>query len=234
MPKLSAGILLHRVAGDGRVEVLLVHPGGPFWARKDEGAWSIPKGEYDEGEDPAARAETEFAEELGRRAPGGERVDLGEVRQRGGKRVRAWAVRGDVDADTTTSNLVEARWPPGSDRVVTFPEVDRAAWFGLGEARVKLIEGQRPLLDRADPVRVLPLPPRAFAAPEADLEDPTRVPQRWHLLPPRRRPAPARERVERVLLAQAWLDHQRRGTCARSRDAPWQRCHHGGRGNGHR
>jgi predicted NUDIX family NTP pyrophosphohydrolase len=147
MPKLSAGILLYRRGARG-VEVLLVHPGGPLWARKDAGAWSIPKGEYTEGEDPAARAEQEFVEELGRNAPEGARIDLGEVRQSGGKRVRAWAVLGDFDADAAVSNVFEMRWPPGSDAVQVFPEVDRAAWFTLAGARRKLLGGQVPLLDR--------------------------------------------------------------------------------------
>lgn len=152
MPRVSAGILLYRDGPDGDVEVLLVHPGGPFWARKDAGAWSIPKGEYDEGEDPAARAEEEFAEELGQRAPTGPRLDLGEVRQAGGKRVRAWAVRGDIDAPATTSNVFEMEWPPRSGERQTFPEVDKAAWFSLDQARLKLLAGQLPLLERLESI----------------------------------------------------------------------------------
>jgi len=150
VPRVSAGLLLYRQGPGGGVEVLLVHPGGPFWARKDAGAWSIPKGEYDEGDDPAARAEAEFAEELGQRAPAGTRLDLGEVRQAGGKRVRAWAVRGDFDAHATTSNLFEMEWPPHSGEIQTFPEVDKAAWFSLHEARTKLLAGQLPLLERLE------------------------------------------------------------------------------------
>jgi predicted NUDIX family NTP pyrophosphohydrolase len=135
--------------GDGSLEVLLVHPGGPFWARKDAGAWSIPKGEYGEHDDPALRAEEEFAEELGTRPPAGPRLDLGEVRQAGGKRVRAWAVQGDIDARaTTTSNTFETEWPPRSGERRSFPEVDRAEWFSLDDARTKLVAGQVPLLDR--------------------------------------------------------------------------------------
>jgi predicted NUDIX family NTP pyrophosphohydrolase len=145
--KLSAGLLLHR-DGAGGAEVLIAHMGGPYWARKDDGGWSIPKGEYDEGEDPLAHAEREFAEELGAAAPPGERVDLGEVRQAGGKRVRVWAVRGDFDADDITSNTFAIEWPPRSGRLQSFPEVDRAAWFGLEEARRKLVRGQVPFLDR--------------------------------------------------------------------------------------
>ena len=149
MPKLSAGLLLYRRAPGG-IEVLLVHPGGPIWARRDAGAWSIPKGEVDEDEDEdaAARAEVEFAEELGTRAPDGARLDLGEIRQKGGKRVRAWAAAGDLDAGTVVSNTFDMEWPRGSGVVRSFPEVDRAAWFSVDEARVKLLEGQRPLLDR--------------------------------------------------------------------------------------
>jgi predicted NUDIX family NTP pyrophosphohydrolase len=152
VPRLSAGLLLYRRSSAGEIEVLLVHPGGPFWARKDEGAWSIPKGEYDEGDDPAARAEEEFAEELGLRAPPGPRHDLGEVRQAGGKRVRAWAVLGDLDARATTSNVFEMEWPPRSGEHRTFPEVDKAAWFSLDEARAKLLTGQLPLLDRLESI----------------------------------------------------------------------------------
>jgi len=145
---MSAGLVVYRVRADTGLEVLLVHPGGPLWARKDDGAWSIPKGEIGEHEDPERRAEIEFAEELGQPPPAGRRVDLGEVRQAGGKRVRAWAVAGDLDVTTVTSNLVEMRWPPRSDTVVVFPEVDRAAWWPLGEARHKMLGGQVPLLER--------------------------------------------------------------------------------------
>jgi predicted NUDIX family NTP pyrophosphohydrolase len=147
---VSAGLLLYRENAEGEIEVLLVHPGGPFWARKDAGAWSIPKGEYGEHDDPAGRAEEEFAEELGRSAPLGPRLDLGEVRQAGGKRVRAWAVRGDFDTGRATSNSFEMEWPPRSGEQRSFPEVDKAAWFSLDEARVKLLAGQLPLLDRLD------------------------------------------------------------------------------------
>lgn len=152
MPRVSAGLLLYRVGAGGDIEVLLVHPGGPFWARKDAGAWSIPKGEYDQGDDPAARAEEEFAEELGRDAPPGPRLDLGEVRQAGGKRVRAWAVRGDIDALATTSNTFDMEWPPRSGEQRSFPEVDKAAWFTLHEARTKLLAGQLPLLERLEAI----------------------------------------------------------------------------------
>lgn len=146
--KTSAGLLLYRAAADGTVEVLLVHPGGPLWANKDAGAWSIPKGEYGPADEAAAVAEAEFAEELGRPAPPGERLELGEVTQRGGKRVCAWAVAGDVEAGAVTSNTFEMQWPPRSGTLRTFPEVDRAEWFSLDEARSRILDGQRPLLDR--------------------------------------------------------------------------------------
>jgi predicted NUDIX family NTP pyrophosphohydrolase len=145
--KRSAGILLHRRRAGAR-EVLLVHPGGPFWAKKDAGAWSIPKGEYEDGEDARACALREFAEELGSLPPEGELVDLGEVRQRGGKVVTAWALAGDADADAIRSNRFTMEWPPRSGAMREFPEVDRAAWFGLDEARERILPAQAPLLDR--------------------------------------------------------------------------------------
>ena len=147
MAKLSAGLLLHRGAGEA-LEVLLVHPGGPFWARKDEGAWTIPKGEYLAGEDPLEAARREFDEELGTSPPDGPLLDLGEVRQAGGKHVVAWALRGDLDVDEITSNTFEMVWPPRSGQVQSFPEIDRAGWFTVEEARVKLLSGQLPFLDR--------------------------------------------------------------------------------------
>jgi predicted NUDIX family NTP pyrophosphohydrolase len=153
LPRVSAGIVLYRQGTDGGIEVLLVHPGGPFWAGKDAGAWSIPKGEYGEDDDPAARAEAEFLEELGQRAPAGPRLELGEVRQAGGKRVRAWAVEGDIDAGATSSNTFEMEWPPRSGERRAFPEVDKAAWFSMDEARRKVLAGQLPLLDRLESAR---------------------------------------------------------------------------------
>jgi predicted NUDIX family NTP pyrophosphohydrolase len=146
--KRSAGILLHRRTAGGPIEVLLVNPGGPFWAKKDAGAWSIPKGEYEDGEDARAAAVREFAEELGAPVPDGELVDLGEVRQRSGKVVTAWALEGDADADAIRSNTFTIEWPPRSGRMQEFPEVDRAAWFALDEARERILPGQAPLLDR--------------------------------------------------------------------------------------
>lgn len=152
----SAGILLYRDAA-GEPEVLLVHPGGPIWARRDLGAWSIPKGEYDDSEDPLAAACREFEEELGSPPPDpardGEPLDLGEIRQKSGKRVRAWALTGDLDADTIHSNTFAAEWPPRSGRMQEFPEVDRAGWFTLEEARRRINPAQVPLLDRLEKSR---------------------------------------------------------------------------------
>jgi predicted NUDIX family NTP pyrophosphohydrolase len=146
----SAGLLLYRVAEGGVVEVLVGHMGGPFWARKDERAWTIPKGEHGPDEDPHDAALREFAEELGSPPPNGPELDLGEVRQRAGKTVRAWARRGDFDASTASSNTFELEWPPRSGRVAQFPELDRAAWVSLARARELLVAGQVPLLDRLE------------------------------------------------------------------------------------
>jgi predicted NUDIX family NTP pyrophosphohydrolase len=143
----SAGIVLHR-AGDGGPEVLLVHPGGPFWAKKDDGAWSIPKGEYEPDEDPLACALREFEEETGTRLDAAELVELGAVVQKAGKEVRAWAVRGDLDPATVRSNTFTMEWPPRSGRRQEFPEIDRAEWFTLDAARAKLVAAQVELLDR--------------------------------------------------------------------------------------
>ncbi|PXY19008.1 NUDIX domain-containing protein [Prauserella muralis] len=145
--KRSAGILLYRRAGEG-AEVLLGHMGGPFWARKDAGAWSVPKGEYGPGEEPLAAARREFQEELGLPAPDGEPAELGAVKQSGGKVVTVWAVEGDLEPDTIVPGTFELEWPRGSGRIQLFPEVDRVAWFGLAQAREKLVAGQRPFLDR--------------------------------------------------------------------------------------
>ncbi|SEH79023.1 Predicted NTP pyrophosphohydrolase, NUDIX family [Mycolicibacterium rutilum] len=147
MPKLSAGLLLYRIVDD-ELQVLIGHPGGPFWARKDDGAWSIPKGEYAEGEDPWTVACREFEEELGKPPPTGPRVDFAPVRQPSGKIITAFAVRGDLDLEGTFSNTFSLEWPKGSGKVREFPEIDRVAWFPVAEARSKLLKGQRPLLDR--------------------------------------------------------------------------------------
>lgn len=146
MPARSAALLLHRRGADG-LEVLIAHMGGPFWARRDEGAWSIPKGEYAEGEDPCAVALREFAEELGRPAPEGPTLALGEFRQSGGKRVSVFAREADFDASDVRSNLFEMEWPPRSGRRQSFPEIDRAEWMPLERARTKLVKGQIPALD---------------------------------------------------------------------------------------
>ena len=145
--KRSAGILLFRRAG-GQVEVLLGHMGGPFWQRKDAGAWSVPKGEYEPEEDPAAAARREFEEELGLPVPAGELIELGDVRQTGGKVVTVWAVEGDLDPDDVVPGTFTMEWPKGSGRLQEFPEVDRVAWLGLDEARGKLVTAQRAFLDR--------------------------------------------------------------------------------------
>ncbi len=146
MPKRSAGLVLYRKTPRG-VEVLLVHPGGPFWAKKDEGAWSIPKGEYEADEDALSAARREFEEETGH-SPAGPFQPLGEVKQPGGKLVTAWAVEGDCDVAAIKSNLFEMEWPPRSGRRQSFPEVDRAAWFSLADARQKILKGQIPFLER--------------------------------------------------------------------------------------
>jgi predicted NUDIX family NTP pyrophosphohydrolase len=146
MPRSSGGILLFRERG-GALEVLLVHPGGPYWARKDEGAWSIPKGEHGPGDDALEAARREFTEELGSAAYG-QAIPLGEVKQKGGKVVAAWAVRGELDPATARSNTFEMEWPPRSGRLQSFPEVDRAEWFTLEVARKKMNPAQQAFLDR--------------------------------------------------------------------------------------
>jgi predicted NUDIX family NTP pyrophosphohydrolase len=155
MSKKSAGLLLFRRGAEG-IEVLLVHPGGPFWAKKDEGAWSIPKGELAEGEDPLAAAVREFEEEMGS-PPSGDFLPLEPRRQPGGKLVFAWALRSDFDPSSLKSNRFSIEWPPKSGRQQEFPEVDRAAWFDLQTARRKILKGQEPFLDEilqfADPAK---------------------------------------------------------------------------------
>lgn len=145
----SAGILLHRAGIAGR-ELLLVHPGGPYWARKDAGAWSIPKGELDGDEDPRTCARREFAEETGTRLPEGELADLGAVKLKSGKLVYGFAAEGDLDPATLASNTFTLEWPPRSGRMQAFPEVDRADWFGLDAARAKLNPAQAAFVDRLE------------------------------------------------------------------------------------
>ena len=147
MPKLSAGLLLYRFVDD-ELEVLIGHPGGPFWAQKDDGVWSIPKGEYGEGEDPWTVAQREFEEELGKKPPSGPRTDFEPVRQPSGKVITAFAVRGDLDLEGAFSNTFELEWPKGSGNVREYPEIDRVGWFSVAAARLKLLKGQQPLLDR--------------------------------------------------------------------------------------
>lgn len=157
MPQHSAGILLYRRQGP-QLEVLLVHPGGPFWAKKDDGAWTIPKGGYLPGEDAFAAAKREFEEETGSR-PEGEALALGSFRQSSAKIVTVWAIEGGFDPSALLSNTFSMEWPPGSGRNGQFPEVDRAAWFTLDAAGRKILKGQRPIL--AALLRQLAVPPPA-------------------------------------------------------------------------
>jgi predicted NUDIX family NTP pyrophosphohydrolase len=145
--RTSAGVLLYRWRPGG-VEVLIGHMGGPFWARKDDGAWSIPKGEYGDGEEPLAVARREFEEELGSPVPADDLVPLGDQRVTSGKVLTVWAAEGDLDATACTSNTFIVEWPPRSGRMQEFPEIDRAEWFGLDAARTKLVKGQVPFVDR--------------------------------------------------------------------------------------
>jgi predicted NUDIX family NTP pyrophosphohydrolase len=146
MPKQSAGILLYRNTG-GHVEVFLVHPGGPFWARKDDGAWSIPKGEFADGEDPLEAAKREFTEETSFSIEG-TFIPVNPVKQPGGKTVYAWAVEGDIDAGAIRSNTFSIEWPRGSAKTKSFPEIDRADWFDLNTAKAKILKGQLGLLEQ--------------------------------------------------------------------------------------
>jgi predicted NUDIX family NTP pyrophosphohydrolase len=145
----SAGLLMYRFGAAGQLQVLLAHPGGPFWRNKDEGAWTLPKGEYEPPEEPLDAARREFAEETGFDAPGPS-LPLGEVKQKSGKRVAAWAFRGDCDPAALRCNTFEVEWPPRSGKRQSFPEIDRAQWFTLKEARGKILPAQRELLDRLE------------------------------------------------------------------------------------
>jgi predicted NUDIX family NTP pyrophosphohydrolase len=147
--RISAGIVLWRVR-EGRLEVLLGHPGGPYFTGKDSDHWTVLKGEVDPGEDLLTVARREFAEETGHRLPDGPAIELGDIRQKSGKRVLAWAVQGDLDPDIAVSNTFEMEWPPRSGRIQEFPEIDRVAWFDLDEARVKIKAAQAPFLDRLE------------------------------------------------------------------------------------
>lgn len=146
MGATSAGLLLYRISPGGSIEVLIAHPGGPFWARKDDAAWSVPKGEYEADEDALAAAFREFEEEVGLPVPDGQAVFLGERRQPGGKRVSVWALHGDLDISHSTSNTFELEWPRGSGKIREFPEVDRVEWVSVDQAGRKLVKGQTPFL----------------------------------------------------------------------------------------
>ena len=145
--KYSAGLLIYRKKSN-QIEVLIAHMGAPWWAKKDVGAWSIPKGEYSDTEDPEATAEREFEEELGIKPPQGERYELGVIKQNNNKNVVAWALEGDLDVRHTTSNTFKVEWPPRSGKIQEFPEIDRADWFSLEEAAQKLIPAQVEFLQR--------------------------------------------------------------------------------------
>jgi predicted NUDIX family NTP pyrophosphohydrolase len=144
----SAGILLYRRTPEGEIEVLLAHPGGPIWAKRDEGVWTVPKGEFHEGEEAWAVARREFEEETGHPAPDGDPIELGEIRQKGGKVVAAWALEGDLDPATAQSNTFPFEWPPRSGTWITIPEIDRVEWFAPDEARRRIKETQIPFVDR--------------------------------------------------------------------------------------
>jgi predicted NUDIX family NTP pyrophosphohydrolase len=146
LPKLSAGILMFR-RRDATLQVFLVHPGGPFWKNKDAGSWSIPKGEYGEGEDPLDAAKREFCEETGFEA-NGEFIPLGRMKQSSGKAIIAWALEGDCSPAAIRSNTFSVEWPPKSGQQQEFPEVDRAGWFSLDDARTRIVKGQLGFLDR--------------------------------------------------------------------------------------
>jgi predicted NUDIX family NTP pyrophosphohydrolase len=157
MPKKSAGLLVYRhSANQSGLEVLLVHPGGPFWRNKDQGAWTIPKGEFDDDEDPLAAAKREFKEETGSPSPSGQPIQLTPIRQKGGKVVHAWAIEGDFDPATLKSNWFEMEWPPRSGKVERFPEIDRAEWFTTEVATGKILQGQQELLGEL--LRIVALP----------------------------------------------------------------------------
>jgi len=152
--KLSAGILLYRFK-KGSLQVLLVHPGGPYWARRDAGSWMIPKGEVEDGEEPLETAKREFKEEVGLEVDG-DFIDLGEVRQSGGKRVHVWALLKDAEIKEVRSNTFSMEWPKGSGIIREFPEVDRAEWFSMDDAYRKILKSQKPFLDRL--IRELNIP----------------------------------------------------------------------------
>ena len=165
----SAGLLIYRER-NGRPEVLLVHPGGPFWAKKDIASWSIPKGEFEEGEDPLETAIREFSEETGLEVPKGHPVPLRPVKQSNRKVIHAWYLKGDVDASIVRSNMFEVEWPPKSGKTQQFPEVDRAAWYSLSEAKAKVHAGQVPIIEQLE--HALGVLPAAPADDPESLQDP--------------------------------------------------------------
>jgi predicted NUDIX family NTP pyrophosphohydrolase len=172
MTRTSAGILLYR-RREGALEVLLVHPGGPFFGKKDLGAWSIPKGEVDPTDpDVEQTARREFLEEVGHPVPPGRLIDLGSIRQKGGKIVYAWAAEGDIDPATMSSNFIEFEWPPFSGRKKRFPEVDKWVYFGPGEARLHMKETQTPLLERLEAALATASDPSTAIAPDRDERSP--------------------------------------------------------------
>lgn len=147
MTKQSARLLLYR-RKNGQIEVLIGHPGGPFWAKKDKGAWSLPKGEFEEGEDSLTAAKREFGEEIGQQAPEGDYQELGTVKLKSGKTIYGWTLEADMDVSTIDSNTFEIEWPPKSGQMQTFPEIDRAAWMSLETAKIKMHTGQSEFIDR--------------------------------------------------------------------------------------
>ena len=144
----SAGLLLFRRGPDGQIEVLLAHPGGPLWAKRDQGVWTVPKGEFNDGEAAWAVARREFEEETGHPAPDGDPIELGEIRQKGGKLVESWALEGDLDPATAKSNTFALEWPPRSGTWITVPEIDRIEWFAPDEAKRRIKDTQVPFIDR--------------------------------------------------------------------------------------
>ena len=171
MPKLSAGILMYRFR-ESKLEVFLVHPGGPFWAKKDKGAWSIPKGEFEQDEDPLVAAIREFQEETGILIDGSF-FELGELRQPSRKIVHAWAIQGDADPSQIISNTFELEWPPKSGKYKDFPEIDRASWFTISLAKDKLLKGQIEFIDRL--IEKLGIPSEEIRSEENDPEEPAQL-----------------------------------------------------------
>ena len=147
-PRRSAGLLLYRRTAAGDVELLLAHPGGPLWAKRDAGVWTVPKGEFHDGEEAWSVARREFEEETGHPAPDGDPIELGEIRQKGGKLVEAWALEGDLDPAAAHSNTFPFQWPPRSGKWITIPEIDRVEWFAPDEARQRIKDTQIPFIDR--------------------------------------------------------------------------------------